>query len=181
MTIRPHYLFVLLIGLALLGSAIAMGRLRSASAASDAAIARLNAARADAEELLALRAQAERIATGHRAPEDVHARLRERLRASGLSTNLIRAYAEEADREISGTGPEYRRQSIRFTLSPIELNELGRFLDHWRQAEPLWIPVNIELNRSTPARGGRNARGSYEANVTIAATYVNSTATRTTP
>lgn len=177
MTLRTPYVLALLSGAVLLAIALATGRLRSARATESAALVRLTDAQADARELIALRSQAERIGSGRRAPEDVTARLHSALLASGLPTSRLADYREASDTELPGhgDGPRYRRQSIRFTLAPIELPELGQFLDHWRSAEPLWTPTSIEMNRAGASRRARNTSDGYSASITIAATYVDRT------
>ncbi len=171
--IRPSYFIALLLAAMLLAGALATGRLRSAESDAETAIAQLRAAQADAHEVFALRAQSERIGAAKRAPEDVLARINAALRDTALGTGRVSNYREHSDTELPGRtdGPRYRRQSIQFTLSPIELPDLGRFLDHWRTSEPLWTPTNLELTRVGSQRS-RNTQSGYAATITIAATYV---------
>jgi len=65
------------------------------------------------------------------------------------------------------------------TLTPIEPAELGRFLDLWRQSEPLWIPSQIELTHASSRRQRTN--NAYSTRILFAATYVDPSRARNTP
>jgi len=119
-------------------------------------INRAHSARAEAQvqetSLQQTREQLEQLASmpsasGSRASHDnrtLAARVAAILADAGLPRDSLASLSPETQQNLSNTTLARRRASL--TLSPVTLPELGRFLDHWRQAEPAWTVTAIDLN-----------------------------------
>jgi len=87
-------------------------------------------------------------AIGSHASDDnrtLAARVASVLADSGLPRDRLDSLSPESQQPLSNNTTLARRRAS-LTLSPVTLPELGRFLDHWRQAERAWTVTAIDLN-----------------------------------
>lgn len=134
-------------------------------------------ARSDGERVLALRAARQTIAAGAQPENDVIARVNATLADAGLPRSTLRSLVPEAVVSIrsggssasSGSGPAYNRQSLRLTLGDLSVVDLGRFLLHWRETQPLWTITRLELIHQ---RGAGSNAGHYDVTLVLSTIYL---------
>ena len=165
---------VLMVGV-LLASVTVAKRYADAAAGRDAALRQLNAALADAKQIIALRGRQQRIALHQKPPKDVIAQVNTVLAEAGLERNRFKALTPQSDNPIGnnagGTQNElYRRQTLSLSLQAMTAGELGRFLAQWRANQAIWTPTQIEL---THHRSGRIEDADwYDVTIVLSALYV---------
>jgi hypothetical protein len=168
----------LAIGILLLASVIATVWQGASAAAAHTemlrAQERLAAVRADASEVLALRAApAPAIAAGKRPEPGITGHISDTLIAAGLPVGSLTSLQPDADSpfvmESAPPGAAYRRQSVRITLEPLTLRSLGAFLAEWRQAHPEWSTASLQF---TPLRGNEGRDQSIRVHLVIESTYL---------
>ena len=178
---RPALMLGVFGALSLLLSAAGLSTLRSARAEADAAEASLHTLAADARKILDLRSRSENVAAGARPDRDAIALVNGALAAAGLSGSKLRDLAQESDTPIvtagraPGAATGLRRTAVRFTLEPVSLPELGRFLGAWREAGGVWTISRVDLThrRGAPQRPGTpETDGGWTARLLITATYL---------
>lgn len=131
-----------------LGAAVLVQARRLGAVTADlyAAEAALVALTRDAQEIADLRARPERLAQVERPTQDTLARLTAALAEAGLPSVRLRDLTRDSDGMPAPAGA--RRQSLRFTLEPVTIPQLGSFLEQWRSSQQLWTMSRIELAHS---------------------------------
>jgi len=150
-------------------------RLRAARYAGGSAASRLLAMRQVAQEIVDLRARAERVSIGARPEQDTTARVLQAMTDAGVPRAAFKSLAPEADTPITraaDSGPPYHRQSFRLTMEPVDARQLGAFLAAWRSSQQVWTVERVELTHVAAGRGQQQDQDRYSARLTIAATYV---------
>ncbi|MGD6027680.1 hypothetical protein QUV00_22675, partial [Xanthomonas citri pv. citri] len=126
-------LFISLCGMA---TAFGMARVRRAESRAEQAVALLETATRDAQEVMSLRASQEVVGVAQRPRDDVYAQISRTLIDAGIPSGVLRDLTPEGDRPIegalTGSGPSLRTQSMRISLEPITPAQLGAFLTQWR-------------------------------------------------
>lgn len=143
----------------------------------DAARKSLASLRQVAAEVRSLRARPPSVALEERPEQGLVGRLSSALASAGLPSSLMTTFSPGSDAPFlpdaamtaeDGTRENapglYRRQEVRFTLEPVSLPELGRFLARWRVDHPEWscavvevTPLNaagVDAARTGEGRGG---------------------------
>lgn len=151
----------LLWSLTLASSAAALAysghRASSARAAAERARAEHTRVRAQAQELLALRAQADKPGAGG---PGAGPGLTQRLTAALTQARLPPAALSNLTPEPPSPSPEQpglQRQRATLSLTGLSLPQLGAFLEAWRTAEPAWTITRIDLapqGGPAPSAGG---------------------------
>jgi hypothetical protein len=122
--------------------ALAFGSVRLADARhrADGARRRAETLARDASEALLLRASAVTVTTSERPADDIIPCLSAAMAEAGVPRDYLR---EVSPQGTSSTGT--LRHSVRATLEPVMLPDLGRFLDAVRRGQRVWCPSQIEL------------------------------------
>lgn len=69
------------------------------------------------------------------------------LQQAGLPAGALAGLSPEAEAVIADQGGvRVARRRATLTLSGVTLPQVGKFLDAWRSAEPVWTPVSIDLS-----------------------------------
>ena len=172
---RAPALFMFVVAASLAGSAISAARLSVARAREQAAGERAPAVAADLAEVINLRARQEQIAAGQRPKEDVYAEFAAALSEAGLPSGCLRDLSPDGDKALetgsTTAGPRLRVQSVRLTIEPVTLVQLGNLLASWRAKQPVWRTSSIELSAPT---GADRPEGAYTARLVLSATYLGS-------
>ncbi len=180
MTARTSVLLMLFtLAVCLLLIAVSTSNLRTAGTAADAAAARFTQVSSDAERVRVLRGRSQTIAAGEQPEQDIFRRVNETLAAAGLARTRVQSVNPAGDRALdtdSAGGAARRIQTVRVVLEPITLDELGAFLDRWRQDQALWTITGIDCSIAS-SRGV--SVGSYRAALTASAVYIPSMSSKT--
>jgi hypothetical protein len=159
----------------LAGSAISAGRLSAARAREQAAGAQAPAVAAQLGEVLNLRAHQEQIAASQRPTEDIYAEFGSAMSEAGLPSACLKDLSPDGDKALESAsttpGPRLRVQSVRLTIEPVTLAQVGNLLASWRTRQPVWRTSSIELNATAPAD---RPEGSYTVRIVLSATYLGS-------
>lgn len=132
--------------LAVVAVAAVIGFAREAAGArrgAAVALRALDSVAADASELASLRAATTRVAGAGRPAPGLAGQVSDTLAEAGVSIRVLRDFSADADRPGAAAGE--RRQSARFTLEPVSLSELGRFLAAWQSRRPEWSVASIQF------------------------------------
>lgn len=123
--------------------------------------------------IAALRAQPAVNGFGAKPAEDVMPLANRVLEAAHLPAARLRTVQPEADRTISDDRDGRRASTVRLSLEPLTVQELGAFLSAWRSSQQVWSVSRIDLSAMTVggAAGGAIA-GNYRASITVSATYI---------
>jgi hypothetical protein len=160
----------MLAGLAVL-TVFGIRHLQAARQAVAAAHARYQTTTTQVQRVIDLRAQAEQILLNSKPMEAVLPTVNLALNSAGVPSSKLRSIAPESDSALGGAmkdgGGEYRRQSIRLSLSQLTLNDLGGLLNEWRKLHTVWTPSRIELSHGND----RRATGTYDVAIVITTTY----------
>jgi hypothetical protein len=126
---------------------------------------------ATAQEILSLRARAERIAPSPRPERDIIARVNSILADLGMpGSRHFGGLAADDRSEASAPGlSAFRRQTLRLSLRDVSPLQLGRFLAAWRRDEPLLKPVRIEIAHR---REDASETNRYEVSLALAAIHL---------
>ena len=110
-----------------------------------------------ATELTTLRSEAPPESRRARPAPGIAARLAGVVAVAGLPQNSLQNVTPELESPVNaGSGAfAYRRSAVRLTLDPITLPELGRFLQEWRSAEPVWTVTTIDLTPTSQLAKGQ--------------------------
>jgi hypothetical protein len=113
--------------------------------------ARLELVADQTRELSQLRAQAPPELLRARPAPGLTARIAGVVAVAGLPQSALQNVTPELETLVTtARGGKYRRMTVRLTLEPVTLPELGRVLSEWRSAEPHWTVSSIDL---APAGG----------------------------
>lgn len=115
----------------------------AARAGAERSLRRLERITADAAELARLRAEAPKVAAGKRPEPGIAGQISDTLAEAGVAVTVLKDLLPDADRP--GSSPGEKRQSARFTLEPMSLRDVGRFLGAWRSRHPEWTVSFIQL------------------------------------
>jgi hypothetical protein len=112
-----------------------------------AALAHFHTISTQAVELANLKAAAPPEARRPRPDPGIASRLAHAVALANLPQTALQNITPELESTVSSAqgAPAYRRTTVRLTLEPITLPELGRFLSEWRTAEPTWTVTTIDL------------------------------------
>lgn len=164
---------VLVLSAALASLVVALTAARTSAAAVSArsAEATLEQVRTQAERVLDLRGRSQTVALGAQPQGDAFQRVNETLAACGLNSTRVESVTPSGDRALSGhdAASARRVQTFRVVLSPILLDELGAFLDHWRREHRLWTVSGVDM---TPVSSRGGSDGAFRATLTAAAVYL---------
>lgn len=99
------------------------------------------------------------------------------LEAAHLPSARLRSVQPEADRAIADDRDGLRASSVRLTLEPLTVQELGAFLMAWRSMQLVWSVSRIDLSAMMQGNGaggglGSPKAGNYRASMTVSATYL---------
>jgi len=114
-------------------------------ARSDAAVAlrQLAVVSADAREIASMRAAAPAEARRKRPTPGLATRIADVVSKAGLPQSALQNLSPETESAAGTSG--LRKQAARITLDGLTLPELGRFLQEWRVAEPVWTMATIDI------------------------------------
>lgn len=115
-------------------------------------------ASSEIREVLELRARRDRASLEVQADANLTAALRAALAATGAGDRALASVATEAGVASSrgeGAGFVVRKSTVR--LKGMKLDEIGRFLAQWKQSQPLFVVVSIDLVRAAQPRGQASA------------------------
>lgn len=164
-----------------LGATLAMRHLDSRRDALVEAEARVADTARTVGEVLALRGRRERASLQARPQQDLVARLNRTLGESGASGGVVSnvaphgGAASRGAAPSAGTGGRYAVQQVRATLRGLRLDELGRFLERWRETQPLWTVVAIDVTRpQSIVQAGQKPPTDerFDASIVLATQYV---------
>ena len=137
----------------------------------------------NAVQVLSLRGRQERASLGERPKQDLIARANSTLSAVGISRSVLAGVTTEADGAApiaasrqSGSGGslpggEVRAQAMRVAFKGIEPQQLGAFLERWRDTQPLWTPTSIELSRANSKETTPGAER-FDASIVLSVIYL---------
>lgn len=121
--------------------------------------ARLELVADQTRELSQLRAQAPPELLRERPAPGLTARIAGVVAVAGLPQSALQNVTPELETLVTTVrGGKYRRMTVRMTLEPVTLPELGRVLSEWRSAEPLWTVSSIDLSPGSGAASGSQKR-----------------------
>jgi hypothetical protein len=125
---------------------LAIRAVRSYNAA-DQDRARLQEASLAVERLIELKSKLAGIPAAGAIPGGLTARVTSVLQQAGLSVSALSSLSPEAETPIfsKGGAHAYRRRAT-LVLADLSLSHVGTFLAAWRDAEPSWTPVAVELS-----------------------------------
>jgi len=126
----------------------------------------------DASEIRTLRSRRPQIAASEQPTRDIIARINDVLHRCQLDGSVFSSLTPESDVKLDlrdASGATYRRQSLRLSMSGLQIPELGSFLGSWRLEQPLWTVSRIELNH---ARESGKASSNYDVALLLSSIYV---------
>lgn len=162
---------IIFLGIIAIACAIVVGvqawRATDSASRQTAAKTRLSEVTGQVTRIAQLRDKSATAEVGARPREDLLSRASAVLADAGLPTARLTDLTPQADTPLPAVPgrPQYHRQTVRLTLSPVTPRELGEFLDRWRRTERAWTPTRIEL-------AGAAEPGAFQALVHVSATYV---------
>jgi len=186
MTRRAVLLVLVGLSALTLGATLAMGHLDARREALAEAEARVADTARTVGEVLALRGKRERASLRARPPQDLVVRLNRTLTdcgSGGVVSNVAAHGGQpgssrsqpQAGGPGSGGGGRYATQQVRATLRGLRLDELGRFLERWRDTQPLWTVVAIDVTRpQSIVQAGQKppTEERFDASIVLATQYV---------
>ena len=170
---RTTILIFLLIALVALPISVSARRLSSAKQQFNSAATVFRSTVRDAQEVLLLRAQKQQVASTEQPQQDVIARVNVTLAAVGLPDSCFRSLAPQGSASVSSqdstNNPNLSQQSMRLNLSGLTPEELGRFLIHWQEHQPLWTVSQLDLTHPphTPTQNTSRSRQVRGTNQTM--------------
>lgn len=148
--------------------AVSGRRLADARAAYAASQSMFLVTAREAQEIIDLRAKAQRVDDRQRPEAHVLSQVNAVLAEAGIAGRRLESLRPEADVAVAGSNASYRRQSVRLNFQQLRLTELGSFLSRWRAAQQIWKPRRIEITkRRTTATDDR-----YDVTILISALYL---------
>jgi hypothetical protein len=119
---------------------------------ANVALRQLSLVSADAREVAAIHAAAPPESRRHKPPAGLATHVADVISRSGLTQSTLQNLSPETESGLGATG--LRKETAKLTLEPLTLAELGRFLQEWRAAEPIWTVASIDITPTpTPTRG----------------------------
>ncbi|MBX3356676.1 MAG: hypothetical protein KF724_13355 [Phycisphaeraceae bacterium] len=130
----------------------------------------------DARQVLSLRSLRQRASMGERPRQDLITRINETMSAVGIPRGALGGVTTDTDGPISSAadlapGGELRAQAMRVALKGIQPQQLGAFLEHWRETQPLWTPTNIEMSRA-PSKDAAPGAERFDISLVLSVLYV---------
>lgn len=119
-----------------------------------------------------LRAQPAVSGFGVRPADDVIPLANRVLDAAAIPAARLRSLQPEADRAIADDRDGRRAATVRLSLEPLTIPELGSFLASWRSSQQVWSVSRIDLNAMSQGQPNAKASGNYRATITVSATYL---------
>jgi hypothetical protein len=132
-----------LVGASLLLCSWAGRRYMSARSEAVLALRQLAAVTTDSREIASIRAAAPPETRRHRPPPGLAARVADVVSKAGLPQAAVQIVSPET--EINAGASGLHKQSAKITLDGLVLPELGRFLQEWRAAQPVWTVTSIDI------------------------------------
>ena len=144
---------------------------RYLDARSDASVAlhQLELVSTDAREIASVRAAAPPESRRNRPPPGLTTRVANVVSKAGLPQPTLQNLSPENETSVGGSN--LRKQTAKMTLEPLTLPELGKFLEEWRNAEPVWTMTSIDI---TPTRGKAAADRPLRAIIGIETVFADS-------
>lgn len=115
----------------------------SARAEARSALRQLAAVRADVAEIASIRAAASPESRRARPAPGLAMRVADVVSKLGLPQSGIQNLSPETESMVGTSG--LRKQAAKITLDGLTLAGLGRFLQEWRSAQPLWAVTSIDI------------------------------------
>ncbi len=131
-------------------------RARAAGEAADATRTKLQQVSDHAKELVSLRAGLPLLPARDGQNAGLTPRVSETLALAGIPSSALTSLSPESEVAV-GAGEGSRRRRATLTLAGVTLHQVGAFLDAWRQREPAWTVVAIDLapqGGKPPVEGG---------------------------
>lgn len=126
---------------------------------------------ANLTEIARLRAERETAVASAPAEAAVTSDLLAALARNGIPEHVLTQKLAEPEEPIAlaagATNITYARRSVNLTLTPMTLDQLGRFLSAWKTENPAWAVSRIEMSRA-----GAPSEVSYTVSMRLSATYV---------
>lgn len=170
---RPSLIIVLLVGLLALPAAFSARRWTAAKAELAAAQAQLLRSEQSINRIHDLRSRQQQVETHQKPKQAIIAQVNAVLATIGVDQSVLAGVMPMGDKLLQqdGTaGPSpYHTQSVQITLRELTVQDAARFLQHWRQAHPIWQPVQIQL---THARGREGNSDRFDLTTTLRAVYL---------
>jgi hypothetical protein len=173
----------LVVLLAVAASAVIAARVvawRTAAAEFNRAAATRASVEEKAARIATLRLQPAVNGFGARPGDDVMSLTTRVLDAAHVPAARLRSVQPEADRTLADDRDGRRAATVRLSLEPLTVPELGAFLAAWRSSQQVWSVSRIDLNAAPAAAGGGGA-GNYRASIIVSATYLDDLSPTTTP
>ena len=162
--IDRRYAVALVAAAAMLGVAVASSWIGTQGDRLREAESRAERASSEIREVLELRARRDRASLEVQADANLTAALRAALAVAGAGDRALASVATEAGVAPSrgeGAGFVVRKSTVR--LKGMKLDEIGRFLSQWKQSQPLFVVVSIDLVRAAQPRGQASSPSSAAA------------------
>lgn len=112
------------------------------------AIRQLALVSADAKEIASIKASSPPESRRPRPAPGLATRVADVVSKADLRQAALQNLSPETE---SAAGAGLRRQAAKITMDGMTLSELGRFLNEWRNAEPMWTVCSIDIT-PTPAK-----------------------------
>ncbi len=118
---------------------------------ADTSLRQLQRVSDNAREIASLRSAAPPESRRLRPPPGLATRVADVVSKAGLPQSSLQSLSPETETQVwAAIG--LRRQVAKMTLDGLTLPQLGRFLQEWRTAEPVWTVSTIDISPA-PAHG----------------------------
>ncbi len=122
------------------------------------------------ERLLALRDQPPVSGYGSKPGDDVIQLTGRVMESATIPAARLRSVQPQSDSAMQNDRDGRRLATVRLSLEPLTVQELGAFLSAWRSSQQVWTVARIEL--SAMVGGGARVQGQYRASITVSASYI---------
>ena len=122
------------------------------------------------DRLLALRDQPPVSGYGSKPGDDVIQLTGRVMESATIPAARLRSVQPQSDSAVQNDRDGRRLATVRLSLEPLTVQELGAFLSAWRSSQQVWSVARIEL--SAMVGGGARVQGQYRASITVSATYI---------
>ena len=139
--------------------------------------AQLASASAMTAEIMELRLKDAQLEVGAKPASDLVNQVTSTLDRAHVPASRFKSLTQESDTALrqpeGGAARSMRKQTLRLALEDISVSELGAFLDEWRNAQRVWIVIDISLNHvEAGTKKAAAPTEQYRATLTLAALYI---------